>query len=235
MVGRGLLCSSSLRRGGGWRGQVGVAPEGGGATGSESCFLILCLAPAAVTSSRQGALWSRAPRPPGPTRRSGAVGEQGYTQAGPRHPGPGPSATWTGGLDGSGSSHRQPPPRTGGRRLGHAPWTRGAGLRGGVWSVLVLVLGGNRENRSRRSLQRGRSHQERPEPTGSDIIRAPTFTFRGVLSRDSPAGGQTVLAGPNRLWVLTRVRSRNHDEVLKVAGGGVSEEPVCLLIGRRPD
>lgn len=77
MVGRGLLCISSLSLGEEWSGHTAVAPDDGATAGSDSCFLILCLAPAAVYSSRQGALWSREPSPPGwRSRRSGAVGKQ---------------------------------------------------------------------------------------------------------------------------------------------------------------
>lgn len=65
MVGRGLLCISSLRRGEQWSGHMVIAPGDGLTAGSECCFLIFCLAPAAVYSSRQGALWSRVPSPPG--------------------------------------------------------------------------------------------------------------------------------------------------------------------------
>lgn len=65
MVGRGLLCISSLSLGEGWSGHTAIAPDDGTAAGSECCFLIFCLAPVAVWSSRQGALWSREPRPPG--------------------------------------------------------------------------------------------------------------------------------------------------------------------------
>lgn len=73
MVGRGLLCSSSLSLGEQCSGHTAPAAP----AGSDCCFLTCCLAPAAVNSSRQGALWSRVPSPPGGrTRRSGAVGEQ---------------------------------------------------------------------------------------------------------------------------------------------------------------
>lgn len=77
MVGRGLLCISSLSLGEEWSGHAVVGGDDGATAGSDSCFLIFCLAPAAVNSSRQGALWSREPSPPGcSTRRSGAVAKQ---------------------------------------------------------------------------------------------------------------------------------------------------------------
>lgn len=65
MVGRGLLCISSLSLGEAWSGHTVIAPDDGVTAGSECCFLIFCLAPGAVASSKQGALWSREPSPPG--------------------------------------------------------------------------------------------------------------------------------------------------------------------------
>lgn len=63
MVGRGFRCISSLSLGDECRGRPVKSPAERGATGSDSCFRILCLLPPLAHSSRQGALWSREPRP----------------------------------------------------------------------------------------------------------------------------------------------------------------------------
>ena len=62
MVGRGLRCMSSLSLGEECRGRTAIKPAWVTPTGSECCFLIFCLLPRAH-SRRQGALWSRVPRP----------------------------------------------------------------------------------------------------------------------------------------------------------------------------
>lgn len=64
MVGRGLRCMSSHSLGEECKGRIAIMPACRLATtGSECCFLIFCLPPPLVASKRQGALWSRVPRP----------------------------------------------------------------------------------------------------------------------------------------------------------------------------
>lgn len=65
MVGRGLRCISSLSLGEECSGRRVIRPAEGVTAGSECCFLIFCLPAPPANSSRQGALWSRVPSPPG--------------------------------------------------------------------------------------------------------------------------------------------------------------------------